>query len=457
MEKSYDVVVLGGGIGGYPAAVVLAKRGLRVALVEENSLGGECTNYGCIPSKALLHYSWVISEATRLGMRLGSPTGLLGEALRYAARIVEEDRSGLEFLMEKAGVEVIRGHGVFRAKNGDYYIAVNGSQHVHGENIILAPGSNPLVPGWVEKCSRVLDNRGLFTAEDTGLGSAGKIAIIGGGVIGVELSQALSRLGVGVEVYEALPRLLPGLGDRDASLIAKRILTGLGVKTHLSSPVEKVKCTPSGAEVCLKGECKPYDYVVLAIGRKPRTGNIGLEEAGLLDGKGYIVVDEKQATRLPGVYAAGDATGEPFLAHKAAAESLRASSQILGEKPFPEGNVVPMVVYGEPEIVLVKKGDAPGETRSIKNYWGYNAVARIRGTRAQLVYARIDYEPSTGRIVGALIAGPHASELAGELALIVNKGLRLQDLAGTIHPHPTASESVWETVLASLGYTYNRA
>ncbi len=289
------------------------------------------------------------------------------------------------------------------------------------------------------------------------MGEASSIAVIGGGVIGVELSQAFSRLGVKTTVYEATGQLLPGIGDRDASLIARRALRAAGVETLLSTPVERVACRDSGVEVCARGECRVYDYALIAIGRRPRTSGIGLEEHRLLDDKGFIRLEDPPSTPVPNVYAAGDATGQPFLAHKAVAESLRAAARILGERV--EGmETIPVIVYGEPEIVVVKRRGKPrAPTRTVKNYWGYNAVARIKGYKAQLVYARIEYEEESGRIVAATVAGPHASELATPLTIAIEKGLSIRDLAGTIHPHPSASEALWDTVLEAIGYQYNRA
>ncbi|MET1101817.1 MAG: NAD(P)/FAD-dependent oxidoreductase [Pyrodictiaceae archaeon] len=462
MSSKYDLIVIGSGIGGYPAAILLAKHGLRVAVVEkEPYVGGECTNYGCTPSKAMLFFTHVLSSAIRLGIAtIHNPKDLLPKALELARNIVAEDREGLETIFERVGVEVINGKGLLKARHGEKRVIVEGRKRreITSDKVLLAPGSDPLWPSWVERCERVVDNRAFFARglpEDSE-----SIAIIGGGVIGVEFAQFLSDLGLKVTVYEAMDRLLPMIGDRDLSRIAQRLLASKNVEVLVSKPIGRVKCRDNKVEVCTtQDSCREYNAALIAVGRKPATSGIGLEESGIaLDEKGYIKVGRSGETTIPGIYASGDAIGQPFLAHKAAMESLTVASTILGRRP-PAPRVIPFVVYGEVELVHVRLEEPCEGCRkvTVKNYWGYNIIARVRGVKPQLVYSKITYDKETGRILEASVAGPNASELAAELTLAIQQGIRLDELRGTIHPHPSASEAILDNVLAALGEIYNRA
>ncbi len=451
MEKRYDVIVVGSGIGGYPAAVLLAKKGLRVAIVEKDHIGGECVNFGCIPSKALLHYAVVVREARRLGMIISGATP--SNAFSFAKDVVEEDRKGIESLLENAGVEVYTGIAVPQKIGDEIVFSVDGVS-IASRYAILALGSTPLWPRWASRCERIGDNRDIFSH---GLPEgAEKIAIVGAGFIGVELSQAFSSLGINVTVYEAMPDVLPGF-DKDLSRIARRALREHGVEVKTKTPVARLECLGDKARLCTQnGTCVDYDYVLMAIGRRPaQTGDyaaLGIH----VDEKGFIKVNERCETSMRKVYAAGDITGPPLLAHKAIHESLIAAKAILGEN-VEKPKAIPLVVYGQPELAVVKKPCTHCVPVTVKLYWGYNAMAKIEGYRAQLVFAKIVFDKNSGRLLEAYLAGPNVSEFAAELALAIENDLRIEDIRRTVHPHPSAAEAIWDLVLTALGEAFNKA
>ncbi len=445
-------VVVGAGIGGYSLAVILSRAGFEVTVFEENLVGGECTNYGCAPTKALLHYAEVYEDSVSLGLAgREEPYELLRKGLREAVRVAEEERKGIEALLSHAGVELVKARATVSV--GDTVTVAGGDRTYSGvDAVVVATGSDPLIPGWVDACSRVLDNRRLFG----GTAFEGEtVAVVGGGFIGVETAQAMARLGLRVTVYEAMKQLLPGF-DRDLATVARRLLTSLGVEVRTSTPVERVKCNGDRVEVCAKGSCQPFDTVIVALGRRPRTSElrgVPLTDRGYVDHKGNVVKGFRS------VYAVGDVAGPPLLAHKAVADALRAARRILNITEVPGLNIVPMVVYGKPELVQVEHPDLPvfrSRAATVRLPWGYNLVARIRGVRAQLVTAKLVYDRETGRLLAAYMAGPGVSELAGYLAYMVEKGVRVGELRGVIHPHPSASESLWESFLQLFGETFNR-
>ncbi len=442
MERRYDLVVIGGGVAGYPVAVLAAKAGLNVLLVEERLLGGECTNYGCVPSKALLHYAGVAAEAARLGM---SPSPSRSNAFAYASRVAGEERSGIEALLRAAGVEVARGRGLVEGCGGEACRVLVGDACVEAGRVVVATGSEPLWPGWAEKCDRVVDNRGLF---ERGLPEdAENVLVVGGGVAGVEVAQAMARLGASVTLVEAMERILPGL-PAQASRIATRMLRRDGVEVVTGSPVQRITCRNGAPRACIRGECRDYDFVVLMLGRRPRRDAV-LRVAGgepRLDERNRVIGAER-------LYVVGDAAGPPLLAHKAIADALTAAADILGWGWWRRPRVYPTVVYTDPEIVVVDA--CSGEASVVRHYWGYAAPARIHGLPAQLVYAELGVRE--GRVCRVVLVGPGVSEAAGEASLIVERGLRLEEVAGVSHPHPSSNEALFEAVLAALGALYNRA
>ncbi|ALL00988.1 Dihydrolipoamide dehydrogenase [Pyrodictium delaneyi] len=442
--RRYDLVVIGGGPGGYPAAVHAAQMGLRVALVEARALGGECTNYGCIPTKALRR----IALAADIVSSVGRVELERGKLIREAMRVVDRIRAGIEQLLEGYDIDVIRARARLRPGG----IVEAGNLVLEAEKVVLAPGTEPWSPPGLEPDGRqVHDNRSFLSLEEL----PQRLLIVGGGPIGVEYADIMARLGVEVYLVELMPRLLPGM-DRDLSLTAKRWLRSLGVKVYTSTRIARLERGKNNVEAVLEnGERIETDAVLVATGRRPSTHGMGLEEAGVeLDEKGYIKVDDYMATSAPGVYAAGDAAGPPLLAHKAMAQSIVAGVNAAGGKAVYKQKAVPMVVYMEPELAQVgytleearKAGLDAAETRI---RLGGIASAVMEGAEAGLV--KIVYEERSLRVLGVVAAAPRASEFIAEVALAVEKGVTLEELASVVHPHPSVSEALQEVAEVALG------
>ena len=448
----YDLIVVGGGPGGYPAALYAALRGLRVLLVEQDRLGGECTNYGCVPTKALLRAAAALQEVRRLGGSAGLP---LERALEHARSVAEELSDGVGMLLRGRGVEVVRGRAVLE-QPGRLRVEYSdgGVERLDAGAVLLAPGSRPAAPRGLEPDgSVVVDNRSVLRLSR----SPGRVLVVGGGPVGVEYAQVLASFGAEVEVAEALERLLPGM-SRDLSLYASRLLRRLGVRVRTRCPVEALERLEGGARARLCGEEREYDLVLVATGRRSRAREAladGMAER-LLDDKGFIRTDPRGETPAPGVYAAGDATGPPMLAHKAIHESLTAAANIAGARAEkPPTRLVPRVVYGLVELAEVgytSAGEAAAEgveAREARIRLGGVTMAAIEGARDGFV--KIVYEAGSGRLLGLVAAAPHASDLAGAAALAIASGATLEEAAEAVAAHPSMTEAILEAVYTALG------
>ncbi len=447
----YDVLIVGGGVGGYPAAITLASKGYRVALVEESLIGGECVNYGCIPSKALLHAARVVWEGKRLGLRVERPDA--GWPWRWVSRIVSNARRGVEDLLASAGVEVVKGTARLAGRaSGRIIVRIDG-RTLEASSVVLAPGSEPKSLPGVEMGGRVLDNRLFYSMEEV----SDSVLIVGAGAVGVEAAFALAWLGSKVVLVEALDRVLPTM-DRDLSAMAARGLRRAGVEVHTRTTV-KIEGAGDGIRALIAGEPREFGYALVAIGRKPRTAGIGLDLVGArVDSQGFIVVGNGQEA-APGVYATGDAAGPPLLAHKAFHESLAAAASIacLGERPGKP--VVPIVVYGDPEVASVgltlrearEKGIPAAEARF--NLAGHTRT-RIENDGLGLV--KVVYRVDNGAVLGVHIAAPNASEAIAAAVEEIESGSTVQQAAWRVRPHPTIVEAIGDALLQAIGVHVHR-
>ncbi|MEB3757167.1 MAG: NAD(P)/FAD-dependent oxidoreductase [Desulfurococcales archaeon] len=432
-QCDFNVIILGGGIGGYPAAVSLSRKGVRVAIVNDGLIGGECTNYGCIPTKALIRYFDYHSSGTLVSKDVWR------SGIGFALEAAGKSRNGIESVLSSYGVTIISGRGSFSGeKNGCYLIAVGDSLY-SSKKVLVATGSSPIVPGVVKGLPRLLDNRSILDLNDP----PRSILIIGAGAVGVEYSRILANAGVRVVLVEMLKSVLPGL-PRDLSRQVHMGLEELGVEIHTSTVLEEAVTENDNVHYRLstgvKGE---VDYVFNATGRKPNTDGLGLDKIGVeLDDRGFIKTNGKLETTAPGVYAVGDVIGPPLLAHKAYYQSLVAAENIAGNDvafDYP----VPMVVFSHPEIVQV--GYSWGDAKKA----GFNA-ARKRVPLSILTrsfiegwsegFARIVYDRDTGEILGFEMAGPLASELSGLASFLVANRVKVDNLHRTVFPHPTMTE-----------------
>ncbi len=449
MASKYDLVVIGGGPGGYPGAIRASQLGLRVALIEAERLGGECTNYGCIPTKALLRPANMIWSIRSMRFIRGELELDFSEYVSWVSSIVERISGGVEALLKGYGVDLYRGGARLVDRNTVY---VENTGEIRAEKILIATGTNPSELPSLEVDGEVIHNNRTILGVRR---KPSSILIVGGGYIGVEFASLYAKIGVEVHLAEIMQNLLPGM-DQDLSRAAERMLKNLGVKIRTNTTVKAVDKKQQEAYVELSnGEKLSVEKILVAVGRKPRTERLGLEAAGIdLDAKGYIKVDRGMGTSVENIYAAGDVTGPPLLAHKAFMQSIVAAENIAGKKVSYDPRAVPSVIFTEPEMVFVgmdeegarKSGYKP---KSVKMPLGGVARAIIEGGDGG--FAKIIYDEDTKQILGFVAVAPHASEIVSEAALAIEMGASIEDLSLTIHPHPTISEVLGEISELALG------
>ncbi len=448
VSREYDVVVIGGGIGGYPAAIRLAQHGYRVALIEENLLGGECTNYGCVPSKALYRIaSSIDSIISVLGRSVGFEWSVLRE---WVESIVSGSRDGIAYLLEKYGVEVINDHAVLGDKEGT--IRLSRDTVLRTKHIVLALGTDPKpLPNIVFDGDKIVSNREIFYLEDL----PSSIAVIGGGVIGVEMAYILSSLGVDVYLVEAMKRLLPMM-DSDIGRVIERFLLSKGVKVFKNTIASTVKVSSEDVELALSnGSRLCVEKVLVSIGRIPRTRGVGLEKAGVeVNGYGYVRLYNGYRSSNPRVYASGDVAGPPLLAQKALVESLLVANSIMGrnvERLEPEK--IPLVIFSGLEVSSI--GYSEDELRGrglrykrIKIPLSFLPASRIKGGDYGFVKALIG---ENGEFYGLHIVAPNASEAISSFLPLYLRRIGVEEAAYTPYPHLTVSEAVRDFAEYILG------
>lgn len=451
-----DVVVIGGGPGGYAAALRAAGAGLTVTLVERDRVGGTCLNVGCIPSKVLIH----AAELAHLGHTSG-PTGVslsatvdLAQVRAHMSDVVAQLTGGVEHLLSNAGVTVVNGTARFSKRDRVVVASENNVSHVEFKHAIVATGSRPIeLPGFPFSHPRITDSTGaLFDPVST----PGSVAIIGGGYIGVELGTAWAKLGAHVTIVEREANVLPGLDPRLGRVVSRR-LTELGI--NLQTETSAIAPTESGLivrKIDGKDDAEHHvaaDRIVVCVGRRPNTDDLGLEVVGVTpDANGLIPVDpDRRATRT--ILAIGDVTAGPALAHKATAEAEVAARTVAGENSAFDPACIPAVVFSDPEVATVGLTMADAEAAGIaatRFVFPLSASARARTLGVSTGHAELVIDEE-GTIIGAHLAGPNASDLISEMALAIEMAATAEEVASTIHPHPTMSESLLEAALGATG------
>jgi dihydrolipoamide dehydrogenase len=462
MTTTYDLAVIGSGPGGYVCAIKAAQLGLKVAVVERReTFGGTCLNIGCIPSKALLHTSELFDEAghrfEEFGIKVGTPKLDLKAMLAHKDATVEASVKGVAFLFKKNKIDSFVGTGTIAAPGKVRVMTQSGeSQIVEARNIVIATGSEsmPLKGVDVDE-TRVVTSTGALALESV----PKRLIVVGAGVIGLELGSVWRRLGSEVTVVEFLDRVLPGM-DGEVAKQTQRILARQGMTFRLSSKVAavdgkgkmlKVSVEPASGDG--KAEVLDADVVLVAIGRRAYTDNLGLDEAGVSrDERGRVVVDDRFQTNVAGIHAIGDAIRGPMLAHKAEDEGIAVAEILAGQAGHVNYGVIPSVVYTTPEIASVGKTEEELKEAGVEYRAGkfpFSANGRARGMGAKDGFVKILADASTDRVLGAHIIGPYAGELIAEIAVLMEFAGSAEDLARVCHAHPTLSEAVREAAFGA--------
>ena len=462
--SSYDLIVIGTGPGGYVCAIKAAQLGLKTAVVEKRAtFGGTCLNIGCIPSKALLHASEVFDHAghqfAELGVDLETPKLNLPNMMKHKEAVIKSNVDGVAFLMKKNKIDTFTGTGSVAAAGKVTVTADDGSkQDLETKNIVIATGSDVAgIPGVdVDIDEKVIvSSTGALELEKV----PGKMVVVGGGVIGLELGSVWSRLGADVTVVEYLDTVLGGM-DKDVSKQFKKIMEKQGVKFELGAKVTNVKKADSGAMVTFEpvngGDAKSIgaDIVLIATGRKPYTDSLGLKEAGVaMDDRGRVEIDDHFQTSVKGIYAIGDVVRGAMLAHKAEDEGVAVAEILSGQAGHVNYDVIPGVVYTQPEVASVGKTEEELKAAGIAYRSGkfpFSANGRARAMLASDGFVKVLADKATDRVLGVHIVGLSAGEMIHEAAVLMEFGGSSEDLGRVCHAHPTMSEAVKEAAMATF-------
>lgn len=445
-----DVVVIGSGPGGYTAAFRAADLGKQVVLIERfDTIGGVCLNVGCIPSKALLHIARVIDEAHEvesLGVSFGKPTFDNKKLVAWKNSVVNKLTSGLNALAKQRKVEVVTGVAKFSGSHQILVEGKNGQTVIDFENAIIAVGSESVKLPFIPEDTRIFSSTGALELADI----KGNLLVLGGGIIGLEMATVYSGLGVDVTVVEFMDQLIPA-ADADLVSVLQKRMSKKGVKFLLKTKVTAVVAKKDGIHVSMEGQHatdKPlcFQQVLVAVGRKPNGGTIDAEKAGVsVDARGFIEVDNQQRTNVSHIFAIGDVVGQPMLAHKAIPEGKVAAEVICGMKHYFDPQCIASVAYTDPEIAWAGLTEKEAKTQGIayeKASFPWVASGRALSMGREEGITKLLFCPESKRLLGAGIVGINAGDLIAETALAIEMDCDVEDIALTIHPHPTLSETV---------------
>jgi dihydrolipoamide dehydrogenase len=459
----YDVIIIGGGPGGYNAAIRAGQLGLKVAIVEGRAtLGGTCLNVGCIPSKALLHASelYEMAEKDFAGMGIEvKPTLNLAQMMANKAESVTALTKGVEFLMKKNKVEWLKGWGKIAGPGKVSVKAADGSETVHeAKNIVIATGSEPSgLPGVTVDNKRIIDSTGALAIPEV----PKSLIVIGAGVIGLELGSVWRRLGSKVTVIEYLDRITPGI-DEETAKTFQRSLTKQGFEFKLGAKVTGAKASKSGVEVTFEpvaggaAETLSADYVLLAIGRRPYTNDLGLESVGIVPDKRGVIANDHFKTSAPGVWVIGDVTSGPMLAHKAEDEAVACIELIAGKAGHVNYDVIPSVIYTYPEVATVGKTEEELKAAGVAYKVGkfpFSANSRAKVNHETEGFVKVLADAVSDRVLGVHMVGPSVSEMIAEYCVAMEFAAASEDVARTCHPHPTRSEALRQAAMGVEGWT----
>ena len=459
MSEQFDLLVIGGGPGGYVCAIRAAQLGLKTGCIESRgTLGGTCLNVGCIPSKSLLNLSEMYKKAQKdynnLGIEVGEVKLNLKKIMMNKSKSVQVLTKGVEFLFKKNKVTYIKGKGVLFSKN-DVVVYENGKKTSYkSKNIVIATGSSSSsVPGIEINEKNIISSTGAISLEKV----PNRMVVIGGGYIGLEMGSVWSRLGSDVTVIEYLDHITPGM-DREVSKEFQKILTKQGIKFLLNNKVTKVK--DDNNKVIVEFEDKntktknkiECEKVLVSVGRKPYTEGLNLSKIGInKDKKGRIDVDKEFRTSIKNIFAIGDVIKGPMLAHKAEEEGIAVAEILAGQSGHVNYDVIPGVIYTSPEVATVGKTEE--ELKKLKISYKIGKFPFMANSRAKVNnetegFVKILADSKTDKVLGVHIIGPHSGDMIAEMAIAMEFGASSEDIARTCHAHPTHTEAIKEAALA---------
>jgi len=446
MTYDSELLVLGAGPGGYTAAFRAADLGMNVTLVERSpTLGGVCLNEGCIPSKALLHAANVIEQTSAMkdhGIRFSDPKIEMNKLMTWKQGIISKLNSGLVDLSKKRNVKIITGNAQFQSSNS---VVIDNKKVIKFEKCIIAVGSeSATIPGLPDD-NRILDSSKALELEKV----PSKMLIVGGGIIGLEMACVYHALGSEITVVELTDSLMPGT-DSDLVKIYTKFIRDRYKDIYLKTKVSKIQPAKKGLKVFFEGNDCPktatYDNILVSVGRKSNGNQINIEKTGVVcDQRGIIKVDKQMRTNIDNIFAIGDLTGDPMLAHKATHQAKVAAEVASGKKSSFDARVIPSVAYTDPEIAWVGVTENQAKSDGIdyeKSRFPWAASGRSLAIGRDEGFTKLLFEKETDRVIGGGIIGPYAGDLISEVALAIEMGADAADIGMTVHPHPTLSETI---------------
>lgn len=460
--KSFDVCVIGSGPGGYVAAIRAAQLGFKTAIIEREKLGGVCLNVGCIPSKAMIAAAHFLQRMNHDAPEMGfTVKGIDLDAKKlqsWKQSVCNKMSGGVQQLLKGNSVEVLAGDATFTDSKTLSVKMSSGTETVTAKNFIIATGSRPIeIPGFKFDEKDVMSSTGALAMEEV----PKSIAVIGGGYIGLEIGGYLNKLGAEVHVFEAQDALLKGVVEPDVVQVVARTLKKEGVNVHLKAKAQgfakKGKSFELTANIEGKDQKFTVDKILVTVGRKPNSDQMNLSKIGLLiDERGFIKTNEQRRTNIPHIFAIGDIAGQPMLAHKASHEGVMVAEIISGQNRVYDAKTVPAVIFTHPEIASAGWTEEECKQKGYTNLkigkFPFGANGKAVAMMETDGFVKMIADAKTDVLLGVHIVGPEASNLISEAVLAIEMGARLQDIALSIHPHPTLGETMMEAAEATLGH-----
>jgi len=455
MPDKFDICVIGAGPGGYVAAIRAAQNGAKVAIIEKEYLGGTCLNWGCIPTKTLIASAEVLHKAktaSDFGIKIdGNVSPDWPAMLGRKTSVVEKLRGGIGMLLKNAGVTAFTGSASFADRKTINVAGTDGrKEKVSADKFIIASGSEPAMPGFIPKSKRIITSTEILSINEI----PKSLLVLGGGVIGCEFACLFAELGTKVTVVEMMPNILP-LQDKELSRILSREMKDRGIEIFVGSPMEKIEADGKSVNGVVGKEKISADYMLVSIGRIPVTKSLNLAAAGIAaNEKGWIPVDTKCRTSVPGIYAIGDVTGRVQLAHFASAMGLCAADNATGKDCEFREDLVPGCIFTSPEIGTVGLSEEQCKEKNIAYNVGkfpFAALGKAMAINETSGFCKIIADSATDQVIGVHIAGPHATDLISEAVTAMNLEVTAKALGKAIHAHPTLGEAMMEAAHAVHG------